>query len=45
MKPFNVTVAMVMCKQTEDQGSLMNWVKAIQTCNEEGYVQKVHVVY
>ena len=45
MKPFNIAVAMVMCKQTEDQGSLMSWVKAIQTCNGESYVKKVSVVY
>lgn len=34
---------MVMYKQTEDQASLMKWVKAVQTCNEEGHVQKVGV--
>ena len=39
-----VAVAMVICKQTEDQASLMKWVKAMQTCNEEGYAQKVGVV-
>ena len=38
-----VTVAMVTCKQTEDQASLMKWVKAIQMCNEEGHAQKVGV--
>lgn len=45
MKPFNCAIAMVICElQTEGQASLMNWVKAIQKCNEEGHAQKVGVV-
>ena len=34
---------MVMCAKAENQVSLMNWVKAVQTCNEEGHAQKVGV--
>lgn len=45
MKPFNAAaVAMVICMQAEGQTSLMNWVKSVQRCNEEGFAVKVGVV-